>query len=88
MRDKEFIAITFKSTTYAMKAESTFKTTDLKFRTIPTPREISHSCGLALRFKLEDLDSIREIIRERNLSIDGIFKISKANGGSVAEKLD
>lgn len=88
MRDKEFIAITFKSTTYAMKAESAFKTTDLKFRTIPTPREISHSCGLALRFQVEDLDLLRETIREKDLNIDGIFKISKANEGSLAEKLD
>jgi len=88
MINKEFGVITFKSTNYAMKSELVFKDTEIKFRTIPTPREITHSCGLALKFDLEDMEWVKTIIDKNQLAIDGIFKVTKSEKGSFAEELN
>jgi hypothetical protein len=88
MLNKEFGVITFKSTNYAMKSELAFKNEEISFRTIPTPREITHSCGLAIKFDLEDTVLAKKIVDKNDLNIDGIFKIVKTKDGSFAEKLN
>ena len=88
MGDKQFGVITFKSTSHAIKGESVFKKGNIKFRTIPTPREITHSCGLAIKFSLNDIDFAKNIVNENNLNIEGMFKIIKNGRGSFAEKLN
>ncbi|NLY66456.1 MAG: DUF3343 domain-containing protein [Tissierellia bacterium] len=87
MKEVAFGVITFKSTHYAIQADSTFKNEKISFRTIPTPREISRSCGLAIKFNLEDYDNIKQVIEKNSLNIDGIFKITKNDGGNRAERL-
>ena len=87
MRDRQFGVITFKSTNHAIKGESVFKNENIKFRTIPTPREITHSCGLSIKFDLNDTDFARKIVQKNKLDIEGIFKIIKNDEGSFAEKL-
>ena len=52
---EEYGLITFKSTQFALQGESIFKEEEIDFKTIPTPREVSHSCGLALLFAIDDL---------------------------------
>ncbi len=59
---KEKYVIAFQSTQYAMKAEKELKKHDIQM--IPTPREITASCGLSILFKKEDLDSIKEQIAQ------------------------
>ena len=86
MKDRQFGVITFKSTNHAIKSESIFKNEDIKFRTIPTPREITHSCGLAIKFDLKDIDLARNIIEDNKLDIEGIFKVIKNSEGSFARK--
>lgn len=44
------------------------------FKTIPTPREITLSCGLSILFSFEDLDRVRELHANNILSIKGIYK--------------
>lgn len=88
MIDKEFGVITFKSTNYAMKSELAFKNEKIKFRTIPTPREITHSCGLAIKFDLEDVNWAKEIVDKNDLNIDGIFKVVKTKNSSFAERIN
>ena len=88
MKDRQFGVITFKSTNHAIKSESIFKNEDIKFRTIPTPREITHSCGLAIKFDLKDIDLARNIIEDNKLDIEGIFKVIKNSEGSFAEKIN
>ncbi|MCF6460973.1 DUF3343 domain-containing protein [Clostridium sp. Cult3] len=88
MKDREFGVITFKSVNYAIKSESVFNGEDIQFRTIPTPREVTHSCGLAIKFDLKDTDLAKRIIEENQLAIEGMFKIIKNKEGSFAEKLN
>lgn len=87
MKKKEYTLITFESTHHAMAAEEVFKVEEMDFKTIPTPREVSHSCGLALLLALEDLQRVKNIIEEKNVSIDGLFKFTKDGGKSKANKI-
>ncbi|MCF6465698.1 DUF3343 domain-containing protein [Clostridium sp. Cult2] len=88
MKYRQYGIITFKSTHYAIKGDLVFKDKDIEYRTIPTPREITHSCGLAIRFDLKDLDLVKDIIQENQLDIEGIFKLIKNDEGYKAEKLN
>ncbi len=87
MKREEYGLITFKSTHYALQAEELLKDNSLVFKTIPTPREVSHSCGLALLFMLEDLEVIRSYIEKGLINFDGVFKYIKENQKSSAEKI-
>jgi len=64
--------ITFKSVTYAMKFESAFKNHEVKIKIIPVPRSISTSCGLCIRFSIDDLENIETIINENKLEYSHI----------------
>lgn len=88
MKDKEFGVITFKSTHYAIQGEKKFLDLDLvKIRTIPTPREVSHSCGLALKFDLEDLDKVKDIVRDEDIEIDSMYRVVKTSEENYSEEL-
>ncbi|GFN36172.1 DUF3343 domain-containing protein [Tepidimicrobium xylanilyticum] len=88
MKEKQFGVITFKSTHYAIKGDLIFKEHNINYRTIPTPREITRSCGLAIKFDLEDTDLVRDIIEKNQLTVEGIFKLIKDDQGYKAEKLN
>ncbi|NLV77479.1 MAG: DUF3343 domain-containing protein [Tissierellia bacterium] len=88
MKIRQFGVITFKSVNHAIRTESVFKDYDIEFRTIPTPREITHSCGLALKFDLKDKELAKKIIIENQLGIEGMFKVVKNEKGSFAEKIN
>lgn len=64
--------ITFKSVAYAMKFESAFKNHKVKIKIIPVPRSISTSCGLCIRFNIDDLENIETIIKEEKLEYSNI----------------
>lgn len=73
----DFYVIVFESTHYAILAEQFFKDKGYKFTIIPTPREITHSCGLSIRFSLDQLKGIKETIDEYNIAVKGIYKMQK-----------
>lgn len=79
--------ITFKSTNYALQTEEVLKEIDIVFKTIPTPREVSHSCGLAILFILDDLDKVIGYIEDGKIKQDNLFKFTKENHKNIAEKL-
>lgn len=87
MNKKEFTLVTFKSTHHAMAAEEIFEKEDMDFKTIPTPREVSHSCGLALLFFLEQIDEVKKTIEEKNIIIDGLFEYVKDGKNSEANRI-
>lgn len=88
MIKREFGVITFKSTHYAIQADSAFKNEEISYRTIPTPREITKSCGLAIRFNLEDIEKVKDIIDKNKLETEGLFKVVKDANTSRAEKIN
>ena len=84
---KEHGLITFESTQFALQAETVFKDRDISFKTIPTPREVSHSCGLALLFDPEDVEIVKELVEEEKIDIDGLYKFLKEKHKARAEKI-
>lgn len=74
MKIEEYGVITFNSTHHAISGEKIFKDNEIPFKTIPTPRDITLSCGLSILFSYEDLDRVRELHTNNILSIKGIYK--------------
>lgn len=58
MRDNVFYVISFDSTSHAIQTEKLIKE-HFKIATIPTPREITHSCGLSIKINSDDLERIK-----------------------------
>ena len=76
LTEKKYV-ITFNSTYHAIRGEKLLLNENLIVRTIPTPREITESCGLSIKFIEEDLEKIKYIIKENDLNIKGIYELSK-----------
>lgn len=89
MKEEIYGLITFKSTHHTIQAEGFLKDKDIDFKTIPTPREITKSCGLAILFSLDDLHLIEDIINEEIIKLDSVYKYtkSKSRKNNKAEKI-
>jgi hypothetical protein len=70
---KHYGYITFKSVSYAMKFESALKNQEVKIKIIPVPRSISSSCGFCVRFDLDILDMLMNVIKGNNLEYEKIY---------------
>lgn len=79
--------VTFESTHHAIAGEKYIKEKGLNTKTIPTPREITASCGLSIKFEIQDLKQIEEIINQHKLKIEGIYSIEIINDIKVANKI-
>lgn len=84
-----YYILTFENTTNAIQAESAFKKAEIKQKTIPVPREISSSCGLAIRFNPEDKDKVlNELIEPEKILISAMYEFKKdESGNNLVEKL-
>lgn len=71
--------VTFKSTHHAIKGEKILIDNSIEHKTIPTPRAITRSCGLSVKFNLEDAEKIRELFAQEEVSIEGIYKKNGSN---------
>lgn len=87
MKKETYGVLTFKSTHFTIQAEKILKDKEIIFKIIPTPREITISCGLAILFSLDDLDRVKSIIKDENINIDSIYKYTKGGSNSKAEKI-
>lgn len=84
---EEYGLITFKSTQFALQGEEVFKEEAIIFKTIPTPRDVSHSCGLSLLFAIDDIDKVKILIENDKLNIEALYKYHKEGHRSKAEKV-
>lgn len=87
MIEEIFCVITFNSTHHAIKAEKTLMGNGLNVRTIPTPREITASCGFSIKFEEDDINEIKNFLINKELDILGIYKIKKGLLGKEAIKI-
>jgi len=87
MAEQKFYVIVFESTHYAIAAEKLFKDNGYKFDIIPTPREITHSCGLSIRFIADNLKSIKKEIEDAHIAIKGIYEIQKIANEKVINQI-
>jgi len=75
--NEKIYLITFDSTHHAIRGEKFLKEKNLDVRTIPTPREITASCGLSIKFNIDNLENVKEIIKINDLVIKGIYELNK-----------
>jgi len=88
MIENIFYVIAFDSTHYAIRTEKMLKQ-KIKVDMIPTPREISVSCGLSVKFSIDDIDKVQEELITYDKNGLHLFKLTKVEQGvRTAEKIE
>lgn len=77
-RSRRFGVITFDTTSQALKAEKMLQATNHTFVMIPTPREISASCGLAVKTYPDDVKQIKNELLGADVVISGVYQLDKS----------
>ncbi len=80
----DFVAL-FHSIHRVMQAEKVLKQASAAFLLIPAPRELSSACGLAIRLKAEDKDTVGEILQNENLLPAELF-LKEPEGYCLVER--
>ncbi len=68
----QYGVVLFHTTSSAMRAEKTLLRQGLVIKMIPTPRQFSSDCGLALRFDWSQREAASEFLNAANVEIAGI----------------
>ncbi len=77
----EKLLLTFPSVHYAMKAEKALIGEGYETKMIPTPRDISTSCGLCLLLSVDLLERVET--GEPKLEIERLYVYDKEKGKSI-----
>ena len=85
MKEK-YLLLTFNSVNHTMQIEKELKNLEKKFKTIPTPREVSRSCGLAILLDPSELETVKSL-KEAGKNVDYLwyFEKTKDRGNVVTE---
>jgi len=65
----------FDSTSQVMRSEKLLGQAGVRVKMIPTPRQISSDCGLALRFDREEADRVVTILSENSVPVRGVYPV-------------
>ena len=71
----EMYIVAFNSTHHAIRTEKLLSENNIKVTTLPTPREISSSCGISVRFLKDDMEKVENIIESNEILYHGVYKI-------------
>jgi hypothetical protein len=58
-----------------MKAEKILEANDIPVTLIPTPRQISSDCGMAVQVDCREMTRAKTILDEEDFEIEGAFEI-------------
>ncbi len=61
--------VLFHTTSAAMQAEKLLSKVGLKVKLIPTPRQFSSDCGIALRFDWEHKEEVESLLTSKRVDI-------------------
>jgi hypothetical protein len=75
--------MTFSGTIHGLRAEKRLKARGIACKLIPTPRELSSTCALALAFGRADVERVAAAMSEGGLRRDGIHLYPDGGGGPV-----
>lgn len=73
----EYGLFTFATTTHALKAEKVLQKAGMDFVIMPTPREISASCGLSIKVVPEKWEIYADALLANQVKIDGMYTIKQ-----------
>ena len=77
--------IAFDSVHQAIRAEQLLLKADVSVEMVPTPREISASCGQSVRFPAGSADAVLALLEREKIAFRGIY--SAAEGQRIYELL-
>jgi hypothetical protein len=69
--------ILFHTTSSAMRTEKVLVKAGYAVELVPTPRELSSDCGIALRFDWTQQEQIRADVDDARIEIAGIHRIAQ-----------
>jgi hypothetical protein len=67
--------VLFHTNSSVMRAEKLLKKEGYSIKLIPTPREFSSDCGMALRFDWADYEQVKLLLNTAHLEIDAIHQM-------------
>ena len=70
-----FGVILFHNTSGVMRAERILQKGGVVVKLIPTPREFSSDCGIALRYNLPDKERVNTLLQESKVETAGMHEI-------------
>lgn len=70
MSKKEYLFVTFHTTTDAIASEEILKSNEVKGRLVLIPRELSAGCGMAWRSNPEDEDQVKKFLIQHQIDIN------------------
>lgn len=72
---KTFGVVLFHTNSAALKAEKALKAAGLEIKLIPTPRQLSSDCGIALRFHWPQAQAVEETLQAAAVEHAGVRKL-------------
>lgn len=83
--NQSYLVITFESTHVAMRTEKTLEHLDIDV--IPTPRQLTTSCGISIRANVTDLDVIKDAMGTEFGVMNQCYIVSKEEGTLTFKKV-
>ncbi len=71
----EYSVVLFYSTAHALRAEKVLQRAGFAIKMIPTPRQLSSDCGMAVRFEQGDEARVAATLQENNVPTNGIHAL-------------
>lgn len=87
MLEREFYVITFDSTHLAIGTERFLLTTEV-VEMVPTPREITASCGLSIKVSPSHFESVMKAMSGRPKTGMHLYFMVREPGGKVATPIE
>lgn len=85
----EMYIVSFNSTHHTIRLDKLLSEASVRATTLPTPREITASCGISIRFLYDDIDKVKNTLIENSVEYKGIYKITRLeNGSKKVENID
>ncbi|MEA4846342.1 MAG: DUF3343 domain-containing protein [Clostridiaceae bacterium] len=78
MKEENFY-ILFPNVTEGLKLEKLLKESGIKYTIVPTPRELSKSCGICIKYEQEDENLIKQVVDKHGIRTDGFRSLPKRN---------
>ncbi len=71
----EYSVVLFHSASHAIRAEKMLLQAGISNKMIPTPRQLSSDCGMALRVDRTDEEQVARTLAEKKVPTNGIHEI-------------
>jgi bacterioferritin-associated ferredoxin len=75
MTHDQYSVIIVYSTSHAMRIETLLQKKGIICKMIPVPRQISSDCGVCVRVLRSDVKEARQVIKEAQVEIEGVYDI-------------